>query len=282
MTAARPLRTTRPLRTAAPPAPAPQFVPAVEKTIAIVRLVNGRGAAGAALAEIATALSITRSHCYNILRTLARAGWILYEPGARLYRLGPMLAADSTAALVSHPHLAVVRTAADRLAAAAALPCTVCEALADGSFLVVHTAQHGDGGMYLAPVGYRFPATVAAQFKARLAWLSKPQQEAALAAWAPVRHTRASIVDRAEMAQDIAASRARGYATSRGEFVDGFTTLALPIFDRAGEVVLIVSCAGRSEGFATGEPRVARLLIGCAQEIHVAIDGRPPVDFPRA
>jgi len=97
-----------------------------------------------------------------------------------------------------------------------------------------------------------------------------------------VRHTRASIVDRAEMAQDIAASRARGYATSRGEFVDGFTTLALPIFDRAGEVVLIVSCAGRSEGFATGEPRVARLLIGCAQEIHVAIDGRPPVDFPRA
>jgi len=113
----------------------------------------------------------------------------------------------------------------------------------------------------MAPVGYRFPPSVAAQFKVRLAWLGPAQQAAALEAWKPVRHTRTTIMDRGEMARDLAAARARGYAASRGEFVDGFTTLALPIFDRAGEVVMVISCA---------------------QDIHVAIDGRPPVDFPRA
>jgi len=95
---------THAARRPAPPAEIvellPQLVPAVDKAIAIVRLLNGRGAAGAALSEISGALSITRSHCYNILRTLAQAGWVLYEPGERLYRLGPSLAADSTTALV--------------------------------------------------------------------------------------------------------------------------------------------------------------------------------------
>jgi DNA-binding IclR family transcriptional regulator len=88
-------------------------------------------------------------------------------------------------------------------------------------------------------------------------------------------------MDRAEMARDLAVARTRGYAASRGEFVDGFTTLALPIFDRAGEVVMVISCAARADGFERREAKVARALAGCAQEIHVAIDGRPPVDFPR-
>ena len=260
----------------------PQLVPAVDKAIAIVRLLNGRGAAGSALSEISASPAITRSHCFNILRTLARAGWVLYEPGERLYRLGPALAADATAALVSHPYLPVLRTASDRLADALGLPVTVCEAIGDGSFLVVHTAHYPDPSVYMAPVGYRFPPTAAAQFKARLAWLGPAQQAAALDAWKPFRHTRTTILDRGEMARDLAASRARGYAASRGEFVDGFVTLALPIFDRAGEVVMVVSCAARSEGFDRRETKVARALAGCAQEIHVAIDGRPPVDFPRA
>jgi DNA-binding IclR family transcriptional regulator len=284
-----PARRNPPAATPRPPAARaeiielrPQLVPAVDKAIAIVRLLNGRGAGGASLSEISAALSITRSHCYNILRTLAQADWVLYEAGERLYRLGPSLAADSTAALVSHPCLPVLRAASDRLADAIGLPCTVCEALGDGSFLVVHTAHHPDPSVYMAPVGYRFPPTAAAQFKARLAWLGPAQQAAALDIWKPVRHTRTTIVDRAEMARDLAAARARGYAASRGEFVDGFVTLSLPIFDRAGEVVMIVSCAGRAEGFDRRETRAARALAGCAQEIHVAIDGRPPVDFPRA
>lgn len=259
----------------------PQLVPAVSKAIAIVRLLNGRGAAGAALSNIAQALSITRSHCYNILRTLADAGWIVYEPQARIYRLGPAMAADSTAALVSHPHLAVVRAAVDRLADRIGLPCTACEPIADGSFLVVHTAHYPDPAVYMAPVGYRFPPHAAAQFKARIAWLPPVQQAEALKAWKPVRHTRTSITDRSEMARNIAEARRRGYARSLGEFVEGFTTLALPIFDRAGDVVLVVSCAARAETMAPRETDLAAALAACAKEIHSAIDGRPPVDFPR-
>ncbi len=259
----------------------PQMVPAVAKAIAVIRLLNARSSGGAALSEISDTLKITRSHCYNILRTLADHAWIVYDGPTRLYRLGPVLAADSTAALISHPHLPVVRPIIDRLADTIGLPCTVSEPIADGSFLVVHTAHYPDPSVSAAPIGYRFPPTAAPQFKAKLGWLAASQREDALAAWKPVRHTKTTIMDRVEMERDLAAARQRGHVISNGEFVEGFTTLALPIFDRAGDVVLIVGCAGRSGTIEGREAEIARSLAGAINAIHSQIDGRPPIDFPR-
>lgn len=259
----------------------PQLVPALAKAIAVVRLLNARSSAGATLSETADTLKITRSHCYNILRTLADHAWIVYDVPTRLYRLGPALAADSTAALISHPHLPVVRPIIDRLADEVGLPCTVCEPIADGSFLVVHTAHYPDPSVSAAPIGYRFPPTAAPQFKAKLAWVAAAQRDAALATWKPVRHTRTTITDRAEMERDLAATRRRGHARSNGEFVEGFTTLSLPIFDRAGDVVLIVGCAARSGTIEDREATIARALARAVNAIHGQIDGRPPIDFIR-
>jgi DNA-binding IclR family transcriptional regulator len=175
----------------------------------------------------------------------------------------------------------MVRPLIDRFADEVGLPCTVCEPIADGAFLVVHTAHYPDPSVSAAPVGYRFPPTAAPQFKARLAWLAGGQRDAALAAWKPVRHTPTTIVDRGAMERDLAESRRRGWVRSSGEFVEGFTTLALPIFDRAGDVVLIASCAARSGEIESREPEIARALAHVVHLVHGEIDGRPPIDFPR-
>ena len=259
----------------------PQLVPAVSKAIAVVRLLNARSSAGAQLSEISDQLKITRSHCYNILRTLTDHAWIVYDAPTRLYRLGPVLAADSTAALISHPYLPVVRPIIDRLADEIGLPCTVSEPIADGSFLVVHTAHYPDPSISAAPIGYRFPPTAAPQFKAKLAWLSAQQRAAALATWKPVHHTRTTITDRAAMERDLATTRQRGHVRSNGEFVEGFTTLSLPIFDRGGDVVLIVGCAGRTGTIEDREGSIAQALARAVNQIHGQIDGRPPIDFIR-
>jgi DNA-binding IclR family transcriptional regulator len=258
----------------------PHLVPAVLKSVAVIRYLNERSA-GASMSEIAAALKITRSHCHNILRTLMSCAWLAYDPLTRLYRLSPGLAADTAAALVSQPHLPLVRPIVEKLSAETGLPCTICEPIADGSFLVVLTVRQADPYVSSVPAGYRFPPSAAAQFKAALAWLAPAPQRAALDAWRPVRHTKTTIVDRTAMAADLAQSRARGYARSDGEYVEGFTTIALPVFDRAGEVVLIISCAGRSDGFAAREAQAAKTLIARVKDIHARIDGRPPVDFPR-
>ena len=67
-------------------------VPAVRKTVAIIRYLNGRAPAGATLRETAGDLEITNSHCHNILRTLIRHNWVGYDALSRRYRLaaGPV------------------------------------------------------------------------------------------------------------------------------------------------------------------------------------------------
>jgi DNA-binding IclR family transcriptional regulator len=157
----------------------------------------------------------------------------------------------------------------------------LCELIADGSFLVVCAANPHDPFVFGVPVGYRFPAGSPHHLKASLSWLKPEQQAAALDEWTPVRYSSRAIVDRAEMQADLRATRLRGYASSHGEFVEGFRTVALPIFNRDGNVFLVLSSFGRDEQFASHEAEVGAELVRTIGDIHFAIDGRPPVDFPR-
>ncbi len=259
----------------------PVQVPAVAKAIGIIRILNMHPDSGSVLSEIADTLSITKSHCHNILRTLVAHGWVEYTSATRRYRLSSGIAADSSSALVSRTHLAMIRPIAEKLAEDVGYPCILAEPLADGSFLIVHTTKFQDLSILNAPVGYRFPPGTAAQMKAKLAWLPPAEEAAELERWTPVRHSKTSIMDKETMRADLAACRERGYARSAGEYVEGFTTIALPIFNREGRIFLILSIGGAAASINSREAEVAGGMTEAVAQVHAAIDGRPPVNFPR-
>lgn len=260
--------------------PATEGVPAVSKAIAIIRFLNGRPSAGATLPQIVEHLALTRSHCHNILRTLVAHGWLEYAAATRLYRLSSGIAADSSTALYARTQLAVVRPLAERLFEEIHLQCFMAEPLADGSFLIVHSSDESDVSSFRAPVGYRFPPGTAALFKARLAWLPPAEMEKALSEWVPVQHSRNSIMDRDRMREELAASRQRGYTLSLGEYIEGFNTVALPIFDREGNTMLILAISGIEAEHEKRRGEIVAALVAAASSIHLVVDGRPPVDFP--
>lgn len=255
-------------------------VPAVSKAIGIVRYLNSRPSAGATLAQIVEELGITRSHCHNILRTLAAYGWVDYSATTRIYRLSSGIAADSSTALYARTQLAVLRPYVDRMFAQIGLQCFLSEPLADGSFLIVHSSDETDAYLFRAPVGYRFPPGTAALFKAKLAWLPVSERESGLAQWVPHQHSRNSIMDHAGMREALRVARQRGYALSLGEYIEGFNTAALPIFDREGNIMLILGISGIESDFDRRIEEVVAVLVGTASAIHLVIDGRPPVDYP--
>ncbi|MFN0193289.1 MAG: IclR family transcriptional regulator [Aestuariivirga sp.] len=256
-------------------------VPAVSKSIGIVRYLNSRPSAGATLSQIVDELGITRSHCHNILRTLAAYGWVDYSVTTRIYRLSSGIAADSSTALYARTQLALVRPHVDRMfVSQIGLQCFLSEPLADGSFLIVHSSDDTDANLFRAPVGYRFPPGTAALFKAKLAWLAPHELEDALSRWVPSQHSRNSIMELAEMRKALRLARQRGYSLSLGEYIEGFNTAALPIFDREGNIMLILGISGSEIDFDRRVDDVIAALVGTASAIHLVIDGRPPVDYP--
>jgi DNA-binding IclR family transcriptional regulator len=264
------------------PSPSFPIVPAVVKAVDLIRFLNDRGTRGASLPEMVEHLRINRSHCHNILRTLVHCQWLSYDAPSRTYRLTSNLSADVSSALVSRPYLAVIQPHVQRLADQTDLPCILSELISDGSFLVVLTANHPDPFVFNVPIGFRFPSGSPPHLKAALAWLPNAQREERLARWKPIRYTASSIVNLEAMRRELAATRQHGFARSVGEFTEGFTTILLPIFDRAGDIFLILQCAGLSETVKPREAEIADALARSVAGIHRAIDGRPPIDFPMA
>ncbi|HXF83058.1 MAG TPA: FAD binding domain-containing protein [bacterium] len=64
------------------------MVPAVARAIRILRYLDQQGGRGATLAQIHRALSLNKSTCHNILKTLEQFGILDYVPLTRRYALG--------------------------------------------------------------------------------------------------------------------------------------------------------------------------------------------------
>ena len=254
-------------------------VPAVRKTVAIVRYLNGRAPAGATLRETAGDLEITNSHCHNILRTLIRHNWVGYDALSRRYRLQPGLCADALSAFSQFEPIVQLRPLVAQLAAAIGITCILSQVEPDGTFLVIDKADGTNGFGITVPIGHRFTPDAPVQRKAVLAWQPEEAVQAWLDGWQPVDHTGTSITDRATLLADLAATRARGYAVSREEYVVGVTSVGLPIFDRAAHPVMVLQCPALTDVLAEREREVAAALQRAITRAHALLGSHVPEGF---
>jgi DNA-binding IclR family transcriptional regulator len=254
-------------------------VPAVRKTVAIVRYLNGRAPSGATLRETAGDLDITNSHCHNILRTLIRQNWVGYDVLSRRYRLQPGLCADALSAFGQFEPIVQLRPIVAQLAAASGITCILSQVEPDGTFLVIDKAESTNGFGVTVPIGHRFTADAPVQRKAVLAWQPEEAIQAWLEGWRPIGHTGRSITDRGTLLADLAATRARGYAVSREEYVVGVTSVGLPIFDRAAQPMMVLQCPALTETLAVREQEVAAALQQAIMRAHVLLGSRVPERF---
>src|SRR5258706_9651563 len=68
-----------------PPSVSLGLVPALEKAIRIIALINENS--GVAPPQIASTSGVTRSHCHAILKTLVARGWLAFDERLKTYRL---------------------------------------------------------------------------------------------------------------------------------------------------------------------------------------------------
>jgi DNA-binding IclR family transcriptional regulator len=153
-------------------------VPAVHKTVAIIRCLNGKAPGGATLRETVSELNITTSHCHNILRTLISQNWVGYDAQSRRYRLWSGLRTDALSAFSRFEPTIELRPLVSQFALSTGVTCILTRLEPDGTFVVIDKADASVGFGVTVPVGHRFAADAPVQRKAVLAW----QSEVAIAA----------------------------------------------------------------------------------------------------
>lgn len=255
------------------------LVPAVLKGVAVVRRLNEVGMAGATLGEMASDLGITRSHCHAILLTLIHSSWVSYDTASRLYRLHWQISIDTASTLRNQDELAQVYPLASVLSKQVRLPCLVSQPLPDGSFIVLRQIDGPNPLEVSIKRGERFPRDAPAQMKAALAWADPLRLELWLKDWKPEQYTPSTITSPKRLAHELKLTRERGYATSAGEFNVGVDSVALPVFDAEGNILVILQCHGFAADVGPRLEKIGRQMQLTVAQIHALIGGAPPAEF---
>jgi IclR family pca regulon transcriptional regulator len=79
-----------------------------------------------------------------------------------------------------------------------------------------------------------------------LSGLAEPQVDAILDASDIRAHTRYTLTDRRDIKKAIAQARAQGYAMISQELEEGLCSIAVPLFDRAGNVIAAMNISGNA------------------------------------
>jgi DNA-binding IclR family transcriptional regulator len=256
---------------------APGLVPALENAIAIIELLNRNPPHTASLAEISSSLSISKSHCHSILKTLTYYGWLKFDHRVKTYQLYSGIL-SSASAVWRNPALDAIRERLSTIPGSVGVPCTLAQPQTDDSFVLIYRFSAMQMEVSV-PIGHRYPRDAPAHMRAYLAWQPADRLARWIETWRPVAYTGLSLLAPDTLRREIAATRRRGYARSAGEFTDGLMALALPIFDRDGEVSFVVTCASLAPMIAPIEEQVATEMIKAVVDIHRATLARPPVNF---
>lgn len=214
-----------------------EFIQSLERGLAIVRAF-GHDAPEQTVSELAAKTGLTRATARRFLITLIELGYM--ETDGRVFRLTPRVLELGYSFLsglgfpdVALPHLERLVAEVDEGSEASVL---------DGEDIVYVVRVPATTIMTVAiNVGGRMPAHATSMGKVLLAGLPDAELEAYLATAALERHKPKTITDPDALREEIQRVRAQGYATVDEELEDGLVAIAVPIHDRAGNVIAAIN-----------------------------------------
>lgn len=210
-------------------------VQSIDRAVAILRCFDARRPT-LGITDIARATGLSTTTTHRLLVAL-QANRLVRQTADRRYGLGPLLvqlarsgALPTTLRDAALPHMTALRDEVDETVG-------LHELLPSGERAVVDQVEsHHELRRTYTEFGTPIRLPHGAPGKAILAVLPVERQDVLLSR--PITSiTSTTITDAEELRIELARTRRRGWADSRGERTPGIRTVAAPIFDHTGAVV---------------------------------------------
>jgi DNA-binding IclR family transcriptional regulator len=248
----------------AKPRPAKPLAPAVARAVRIIGYL-GETEDGASVSDIARALSINKSTCFNILSTLVENQVVSKHPRFHIYRLGPRLVEWGRASRRQFAVRSTLRESIGRFVDELSLTCLVAQTLADNRGIVIFDrVVPTRPDVLTVPIGHVFP--LSSRPMGRLV-LSSYEDEEAISVGRQLGFVT-SDDDAAEFARELAEIRLRGYSASRSEYPRDTNGLAIGLSPSSGEMLTLLCVIGYRRDFPDEEfDAVGRKLVAFGQDL---------------
>ncbi len=180
------------------------------------------------VAQLLKRVSLNRATLYRLLYTLEEWGFVQSEGDPQRYRLGPSVARLSHAWSSGLDLVALAQPVLQQVWQDTTE--TVALFVPRGELrLCVAEIPSPQPLNFKRGVGYTEQIARGASGRAILAWLLPPDEALA-------RYGQQSSMPPAQLAEELARTRERGYGVSYHELIEGAVALAAPFFDQNGQV----------------------------------------------
>jgi DNA-binding IclR family transcriptional regulator len=256
-----------------PPAAGSQTIATVERAADVLTMFARSTEPTLGVTEISQSLGLSKAAVHRILASLRGRSFVELDEDTRRYSLGhasfelglSYLSRIDVRALAA-PELAWLSRETQETA-------TLSVLAGEGRIYVDQVTPPREIVMSV-PLGQRFPLHAGSSSKALLAFLPTQEVEQYLARrLEPL--TASTRTEPADLREDLAGVRSRGYATSAGERQAGATSVAAPVFDHGGRPVASISVCGPAERLAEQADEAAALLLAATERISLRLGHRP-------
>ncbi len=207
------------------PAPRIRPVPAVSRSIAILRLL-GKARAPLGVNAIAQALGLVPSTCLHILRALVEEKLVAFDRQTKHYRLGIGMLALARSALDANTFPALIQTGLDQLSTAYNVTAIAVDVTDADQMVVVALSRSTIPFRLHVDVGSVFPSLLSAT--GRLVAAFSQQSRAELKAqFAKLRWD--GSINFETWYLEVQQARQNEYSIDRGTYIAGVTIVAVPV-----------------------------------------------------
>ena len=236
------------------------------KGLSVIMAFEGRNRE-LSISEIADRVGLNRAVTRRLVRTLEQLGFVSHERGR--YQLTPRVLRLTRGFLETRSIPQVVQPVLR--ATSHEIGESVSFAMLDGeeAVYVAHAFVPSRFSLNMVTVGSRVPLAPTAIGRAMLAFLDEPEREAVIDRLGLTAYTPNTNIERPSLAALLNSIRTTGYCLSEAEYVEGVSSLAVPVFDQGQRVVGAVSIIFPQGQYPQGDLRDGLLtkLKGCATDI---------------
>ena len=251
------------------PAPSDSYVQSFARGLSVIRAFNA-AAPAQTLTEVAARTGLDRAGARRILLTLQQLGYVQQE--GRQFRLSARILDLGYAYLSTTPLWNVAEPMMEQLVAEAHESCSI--SVLEGTEVVYILRVPTSKIMTInLSIGSRLPAWCASMGRVLLSGLDAARLDAVLGASDLTPRTRQTVTSPKSLKKLIAQVRAQGYAVVDQELEEGLCSIAVPLFDRAGNIIAAMNLSGNTSRITQSHMtrKLLPMLKRSAQRINAAL-----------
>lgn len=220
------------------------IIPSVYSSLRVLELLAERKDQNCTLTEISTQLSINKTTCLRILRTLQKKDFVHYDEHTKRYKLGSYLIPLGSRAKEMNDYVSVAISHLPNLCEKVAHTVVLAKPTDTNHMFYVAKEEPNEKIRITVSTGENFPVIAGATGKAYMAFLHQQQIERIIKEHTQEgklpKYTENSITDPQLFLDSLREIRINGIAETDSEHTRGIYAIACPIFNSADEVVLSI------------------------------------------